>query len=197
MSMRTLKASITISRVPGSMEWTDAQLSGATVNSSSALGSSSMCAEQTTPYFTVLWPTYRNPTSENFSSWIHIWSQRSESACCAMINASRSESGRGLPRAHDPHTANARNSSRLLTSASMRAINLSASATFILRKCHSRLSQQSSGCWVDGSSWHRADALRCCSETVCYLGSYRQAPVGAILFVTMQNGAPAISRLRR
>ena len=43
MSMRTLKASITICRVPGSMGWTDAQFSLASVNSSSASGSSSMC----------------------------------------------------------------------------------------------------------------------------------------------------------
>jgi hypothetical protein len=48
----------------------------------------------------------------------------------------------------------------------------------------------------------QADALWRCSETVCYLRSYRQAPsVGAIPFATLQDAVdhevPAISRLRR
>src|SRR5215469_3237986 len=36
--------------------------------------------------------------------------------------------------------------------------------------------------------WHRTDDLRRCSETVCYLRSYRQAPpVGTVPFETPQD----------
>ena len=42
-----------------------------------------------------------------------------------------------------------------------------------------------------------ADALRRCSETVCYLGYYRQAPPVGPLQDAVDHEAPAISYLRQ